>query len=278
MRAASGMSRTIDTRRPHHLTPEQIVQLDCHPELKLIARRKRHLKARIERIHGSVRRAKGFPIREEYRTVRNEYHNLRRRLHNIMRDEVMRKYEKEQPVVDIERQLGGNNTRKKVQKPLQMYAFKERLLAIDSLFTFATTCSKEERARRGKAISTLASLAGRQEGRRAKAPKQSAVEVEAKEESSLMNETVLSPREIQFPLNCQPTQCIFCLGQQNLPMTKRTKSFHKTGDLKKHFYRKHLKFLPKDRPIFCPHPSCNETLEHIMHLQRHAHEVHKTQT
>ena len=277
MRAASGMSRTIDTRRPHDLTPEQTTQLDCHPELRLVARRKRSLKARTKQIHGSVRQAKGFPIREEYQMVKNEHQKLKKRLRNIMRKEVIRKYEKEQPVIDIEWQLGGKNVKNEVQKSLLMYAFKERLLAIASLFTFATASSREKCTRRSKAIGTLTSLAGHQEGRRVKVPKQLIIKVKTKEEWSSMEETVLSPREIQFSLKCQPMQCIFCFGQQDLPMTKRTKSFHKVGDLKKHFHQKHLKFLPKNKSIVCPHPLCHEILEYTMHLQRHAQEVHKTQ-
>ena len=241
-------------------------------------RRKRSLKSRIEQTHGSIRRAKSFPIREEYRIAKKECYNLRRRLQNVMREEIIRKYEKEQPVVDIERQLGEGNGKKETQKPLQVYAFKERSLAIDCLFTFATTSSMEECSRRGKAIDALASLASRQEGRRTRMPKRPAIKIEVTEELLSMDQSALSPREIQFPLKCQPTQCIFCLGQRDLPMTKRMKSFCETGDLKKHFHRKHLKFLSKDEPILCPHPSCDEVLKHVMHLQRHAKEVHKTKT
>ena len=76
--------------------------------------------------------------------VKNEYYKLKRRLQNIMRDEVIRKYKKKQPVTDIKRQLGKEYVEIEVQKPLQVYAFKERLLAIESFFTFATAFSKDE--------------------------------------------------------------------------------------------------------------------------------------
>ena len=194
-----------------------------------------------------------------------------------MRDEVLRKYEKEQPVRDIERQLGENKVKEEVQNPLRSYAFKERFLAIESLFTFATTTAKDECTRRGQAMRALASLAGRQEGRRARIPKQSAVKEEAKKELLSTDKSAFSSKGVQFHLECEPTRCIFCLGQQDLPMVKRKKSFHKPG-LKKHFLRRHLKYLPKDNPVSCPHPSCNEVLQHTMHLQSHAQLIHKTRT
>ena len=76
----------------------------------------------------------------------------------------------------------------------------------------------------------------------------------------------------------QPTQCIFCLGNEDLLITDRLKCFASRGDLKKHFHRKHLRHHQEGRPISCPYPRCDQVLESTMHLQNHAELVHNTPT
>ena len=81
-----------------------------------------------------------------------------------------------------------------------------------------------------------------------------------------------------IPIECKPTQCIFCLGCEGLPAVTRLKSFASPGDLRKHFHRKHLQHHPKYQSIDCPHPRCAVTLNNTEHLQNHAEVVHKTRT
>ena len=282
MRAASGMSRTIDTRRPRDLSPEQIAQLDRHPELKLLRRQRHRLEAEISDIYGGRRRAKGLPISDEYQRVLKEYRNRRKRLRDSQLKEVKRKYEKEQPIIDIERQLSGKGVKKEIGETLKAYAFKKRFVAVESLFTFAITSSEDECTRRAEAIAALAALACRHEGRCAKetarSVKYTVIKVEPEELTSSVDAPAVSPKNVSDPRMCKPTQCIFCLGQQELSTERRVKSFHSSGDLKKHFYRKHLRYLPKLGSLVCPHPFCDEVLEHIMHLQSHAELIHGTRT
>jgi hypothetical protein len=86
------------------------------------------------------------------------------------------------------------------------------------------------------------------------------------------------PEPISIPIECLPTQCIFCLGNVDITLEERTHVFGARGDLKKHFKRKHLQHIPEGEPIDCPHPECNAKLEHKQHLQNHAATVHKTIT
>jgi hypothetical protein len=81
-----------------------------------------------------------------------------------------------------------------------------------------------------------------------------------------------------IPIECLPTQCIFCLGKADLANELRIKTFHSRGDLKKHFERKHLRHIPDGRAIDCPHPACEKRLSNKEHLQNHAAAVHKTFT
>ncbi|KAL9579753.1 MAG: hypothetical protein Q9203_006568 [Teloschistes exilis] len=81
-----------------------------------------------------------------------------------------------------------------------------------------------------------------------------------------------------LPIECDATQCIFCLGNEDLSAAGRLKAFATRGDLKKHFHRKHLRHHRDGQPIACAHPRCDVTLDGAMHLQSHAEVVHKTRT
>ncbi len=99
-------------------------------------------------------------------------------------------------------------------------------------------------------------------------------------ERDLTPPSVLQPPCLSdsIPIECKPTQCIFCVGCEGLPTEARLKSFHSHCDLKKHFYRKHLRHHPDGQPIICPHPRCKATLKGKIHLQNHAELMHKILT
>lgn len=72
----------------------------------------------------------------------------------------------------------------------------------------------------------------------------------------------------------RPKICFLCLGNENLPIDKRVYSFRTSGDLSKHFRRKHLSNLGVNQRIECK--LCSVSLEHKMHLQNHALSIHRT--
>ncbi len=167
MRAASGMSRTIDTRRPRKLTAMQWAQVDRHPEVKLLWRRKTSLKALIRDKLGTIESVKGTPIYEQYQSALHHHRNKRRWHQKALLKEVKVKYKREQPVIDIQRQLQGQSIKEeKTALKVQDYVRAERVRVIDSLFTFASSAPKEECKRRAKAIDDLTALCSVQEGRR----------------------------------------------------------------------------------------------------------------
>jgi len=276
MRAASGMSRTIDLRRPKQLTESQRAEVDRHPEIKLLFRTRTNLRALVR--DRGIKKVTGTALHANYENACREYRKVRRRHQKAFLTEVKSRYKREQPVIDIQRQLRGESLDEKDPTlKMQDCVLAERCQVIDSLFTFATSSPEEECRRRAKAINALKTLCNLQEGRRFRRRTHSA------STNKLTQETLpaaLQPPSLSdsLPVECKPTQCIFCLGSEGLPAEVRLKSFHSCGDLKKHFQRKHLRHHPKDQPIECPHPRCKVTLDHTMHLQNHAETVHKTRT
>jgi hypothetical protein len=112
--------------------------------------------------------------------------------------------------------------------------------------------------------------------RRACRTKRAILRLDVKENTDKVANTVKPAKPI--PLECLPTQCIFCLGKVDLAYELRTKPFHSRAGLKKHFDRKHLRHIPDGQTIDCPHPACDKRLSNKKHLQNHAATVHKTFT
>lgn len=158
------------------------------------------------------------------------------------------------------------------------YVFAKRIWAIETLFIFATSSLEEECKRRSNAIDALTALCrlqGAQRLYRRKASiRNNKAEQDLTEQSTPESLTLLE----SLPVECEPTQCIFCLDREGLPTEKRFKCFHSRGDLKKHFERHHLQHHPDDQPITCPHPRCQIKLTRKTHLRSHAELVHKTPT
>ena len=131
--------------------------------------------------------------------------------------------------------------------------------------------------RRTKAITALNSLCRVQEGSRCCSTTRGKTDTKRQ---------VITPPHFKFSTPeaepdlrvCKPTQCIFCIGDEKLPMAKRLRAFYARGDLKKYFQRKYTRFHPQGKPIDCPHPHCKVTLDNIMHLRNHAERVHQTPT
>jgi hypothetical protein len=68
--------------------------------------------------------------------------------------------------------------------------------------------------------------------------------------------------------------CFLCLGNKSLPLAQRIHPFSSTGDLSKHFRRKHLKHIKSRKGLSCN--LCTVSLLDKMQLQRHAYDIHGT--
>jgi len=220
---------------------------------------------------------KGTPLHHVYQETYQIHRNAIRRHEQAFLKEVIARYKVEQPVIDIQRQLRGLPVIEAKEMRTEDYVFVERVRVIETLFTFATGSPEEECQRRGAAISALTALCRLQESHGFRRRKDSSTIKSEREKTAqiIVQRPSLSD---SLPIECSPTQCIFCLGNKALPALKRLWSFSSHGDLKRHFHRKHLRHHPDGQSIACPHPRCDIDLNDKMHLQNHAQVVHKTPT
>ncbi|CAK4031768.1 C2H2 finger domain-containing [Lecanosticta acicola] len=277
MRVASGMLRSIDTRRPRKLTESQAMDVNQHPDVRVLSRRKRRLRKQINDTLGTVTSTKGTQAYQLFKQIERDLRSTKRAVARKLLVDSQTRFRETQPVADIEAQLGhgsdGSVTAERaIDQPEQPTADKlsiERRRVVAALLTFATSDPQEENVRRSEAINAVSALCRRQE-RRARQVCQPKGRVKIDAESH-------SQRD-DYPVTCRPTQCIFCLGNDALQHEDRQKSFCRKRDLKKHFERMHLRHLPDATPIECPHPRCSQIFEHKLHLQNHAATIHGTFT
>ena len=275
MRAASGMSRTIDPRRPRKLNTTQQAEVDRHPEVRLLRRKLKSLLQTFQDQKRSIVSMKGTPLHDRYRQTYQAHRNLKRRLEKVLLIKVKERYKREQPVIDIQRQLKGLPVEEQENLQAAQYVFAERVRAIDTLFTFATSSTAEECQRRAAAINALTALCKKQDSQGFRRRK---TEIKVKEEQTSPSNSPPPNLSKILEVKCKATQCIFCLGNEELPDAERLKPFASRGDLKKHFHRKHLRHHLDGQPIACPHPKCDVVFERTMYLQNHAEKVHNTPT
>jgi hypothetical protein len=82
----------------------------------------------------------------------------------------------------------------------------------------------------------------------------------------------------QFPLVCEKTQCIVCIGDERLPYEQRTRTFPRVSHMMDHVENLHLSKQPADQRIICSHPvckACGLVLNNLMHFKNHVARVHK---
>ena len=186
----------------------------------------------------------------------------------------------QQPVADIVSQLGGmsaKNERSEAEQGPQDRLDDERLRAFTALFTFATHDQIEECARRSEAMNAVTTLCRLQRPRMRRACRGKRVIPEPTVEESTHKVAKIVEAAAPIPIECLPTQCIFCLGNVDLAYKHRIKASHRRDALQKHF-RAHVRHIPDGQAIDCPHPECSERLSHKQHLQNHAATIHKTFT
>ena len=103
IRAASGMARSIDQRRPRALNDQQLAKACRHPEVRLLQRGKEGLKGRIRAKYRTISRARGTEWYRKYWEACRQVQSEKKAVKKAMMAEIKAKYREQQPVADIVR-------------------------------------------------------------------------------------------------------------------------------------------------------------------------------
>jgi hypothetical protein len=269
MRAACTMSRSIDHRRPRRLTAEQSASVNDHPTV-------RSLLDRRDRLKNALKHATKHP---KYQALNRKINQERQRQRHALLQDVKDRWEYEQPVRDVEQQLAGTEIKNDLQGRHGALLPAQKEL-VDAILAPPGVTLEEEVRRRNAAISAVMRYCGIEEGgMHPSRPKRSSVRITlpGKSQDDVRldpNEEALEAAKVAVYKEMRPRICFVCLGNENLPMELRTYSFYTSGDLSKHFKRKHLQHIKEGDQLGCS--LCQVCLQGKMHLQRHAVDVHGT--
>ncbi|KAF1364477.1 hypothetical protein EJ07DRAFT_27239, partial [Lizonia empirigonia] len=265
MRASCTMSRSIDRRRPRRLTTKQSESVNDHPTLRSLLKQRERLKATL----------KNATKHSKYKELSRKINQERQYQRHMLLQNVKERWEYEQPVRDVERQLAEGKIEHdpEVAGAAMLPAQKE---LADSVLSQSGTTIKEEMCRRDRAIRAVMLYCGIEEGgmnsTRTKQP--NIITRPAVKAQSECNEEALETAKVLVYKDPRPKICFICLGNKKLPTEVRTYSFYTPGDLSKHFKRKNLQNIKDEESLSCE--LCQVSLDGKMHLQRHAQDVHGT--
>ncbi|OJD23960.1 hypothetical protein ACJ73_04688 [Blastomyces percursus] len=271
--AVTRFSLTRDPRVPKGLSDEQKTAIERDPQLVKLSDRQKSLGKLIKRKHGSIVKAKGTELHLQYTeigdTIRAEKHTLYRASFERMRDEFFATID----TIEIERQLLGlsvSEISEVEDTGRNHFTFPERARLAHNLFR-SSDCTVEDHhelySRRVQTIKDWVSLCNLREGSRA----QTVLRTRSESDFNQLDDIIDADT---FPILCPGTQCLFCLGDSQLPHSARMYSFSRPEHLRRHVQDCHLRYHANDAPLWCPHPSCLEVLADVETFKQHAYLNH----
>lgn len=283
--ASHRMSRMIDPRRPRRPSPQQLAHLRQDAGIQRLREHQQDLYNRIRKKYSFIYRAEGQLIYNEYQQVKREIDRLLKDKGRAFKAQMQADYDATAPMQDMLAQIAVDET---VLSPVQPpsapveYAFEERARIAQAFFDPPESAKPDGNLdRQISIVEDLISLCARQE-RRPRRPRQSwddkaainlsddaTSDVDINPKGSDIDATIGD----RFPFQCQPFQCLHCLGDTTLPLFERRHVFGSKHSLQRHFDRHH-QFQPGQN---CPFPNneCTQlTLESPMHFKNHAARVH----
>lgn len=270
IRAVGRMSLTRDPRVPKELSDEHKAAIDRDPRLVKMCGQQQCLAKIMKRKHGSIPKAKGTDLYREYTQLGNAIRNERQSLHRAAFGNVREEFFETIDTIEIERQLLGLSVSEEFKvedKEDIQFTFEERARLARNLFR-SSDCSAEDprelHARRVQTIQDWATLCNLYEAPRLRG---------APPVGRDLSIDIIVDADT-FPILCPGTQCLFCLGDDQLPHTARTYSFSRSDHLRRHVQNSHLQHLAAGAFFFCPHPACLELLEDVKQFKDHANVAH----
>ena len=262
--AAGDTARSRDPYAPNRLSEKQHRDILDLPEIMQLQQARQALVDECTKGYGSIIEAErqgaevASRLQKAVQAHRTEVRRQRTRALKEIRDEWFKSGgEKSYNDDDNENEEDGSEDSIPTIPRKVPHTVPERASLAKLLFEpFSTT--EDATKRRLEAISLMSQLCSRRE------PKQITFPLALKR----LSEERLRSSEKRYTPRCEPRTCLFCLARQD----DRVLSTYVR--LSKHLEKVHYRYLPKNRSFKCPHPDCDEMLQHVHHFQMHATSVH----
>ena len=209
-------------------------------------------------------------VKKEHQNLGQELNNARKCLRDDARKEMRKHYFENVHNRELARQLQESSVEECVA-PVIKYQLQERAELQSILCDLTTELDPMGIVdRKIRAIDLMVALASRQEVA-APHPRESAtVDTLVKEESPDVEVEPL----VDLPLLCVKTQCIFCIGNERLPLEQRVRKFHRVSHMMDHVENVHLSKILPGHCIRCHHTKCKSDFRNVMQFKNHVQVVH----
>ncbi|KAL2829106.1 hypothetical protein BJY01DRAFT_261370 [Aspergillus pseudoustus] len=251
MNVASGQSRTIDLRRPVDLTDAQKAEAEAHQDVQRCKRLWLQARVLVCTKYGSFRAGTGTELYREAVKMRNSYHTARARSHRKMKKHIRARFDEEQPIQDVFRQVHGLPMASRThQRALPTCPDQERAFSL--IFRFAPSSEEDETDCRIRAVDAISRVGPI-----------SAVRLRTIHSGQTHPKWMQAASEEKRGVLLNLRQCLVCSV-----FGIREASFTTDFSFLRHLARRH------PRNMQCPDPACREQLKGIDHIMNHMRHVH----
>ncbi len=273
-------SLTADTSAPIELSSDQKAKLALHPKVIKLCQRNKALTERI-RVAGyrAVKDAQGTSLFKQKKRAEARLNAAKKRLRVDMIAQARKRHFRKADTIAFDAQFSVETASHASAQDIPhakpfTYNIPERAEVVRSVCSPGEGLTDEQKfQRRIKAIEARTALCHRQEAQRCGRPK---VSIKQEESDETVNGICRDAKD-EFRIECLPTQCLFCLGNESLPYHHRTYEYSKPHQMMNEV-EKHLeRFAPGDE-VQCPHPQCKAAelvLPSIEVFKNHTARIHK---
>lgn len=272
----SSMSRSIDARRPWKLTTEQSASVHTLPHI-----------IKLQEHVNTLRKRKDSGCEEEdigttHAKALRRFNNEKQRQKRLLLKEVKAKFNKEQPVIDSERQL--------LKEPIDIDSKDtliqedqmgpEHLCLVNAIITLPGTTLEKEYERRINAINAVVAYCTVEEGpatnrqvNRPKAHSKDNAQKDAVSIPELSDAEILGTALSSVAVGERTDYCPICIGNPDLALRERTRKYATGGSLTRHVVRTHVHPLNEDKNDFVV--CCNVRMVTRKEILRHEEQRHR---
>jgi hypothetical protein len=268
LRAFTHMSLTCDPRAPQKVPQEVLDTLPPDPGIVELETQRVELSSQIKTMYKYIVRATETAIAKQYQQLVGKIASLKKCRDEHFKIEYRRDYFYRTHNDEMERQLMKMSTDKYVE-PVVKHQLPERTQLQEVICDLSEDLTTPDIVgRRIRSINLTVALSRKQEVQHRK-PHST--------KTSIVSSKELLPTPQLFPMICEKTQCIICIGDERLSYEDRTRRFSSPEKMKNHVDG-HLKWHPAHERFFCHHPECVKNklvLKNLEHFKLHVAKVHK---
>lgn len=270
-RAFTHMSIRCNPEVPKEIPKAELDRLPPDPDVIELTRKVKQMSMEIRQKSGFINAAPKH-VQRDYKKLRQDLRNAEKAFKDAMskvyREACRRRMHNE----ELERQLKGVAMANEVEPVIQHHLLERTQLQV-ILCDFNTKLSTADiTERKIRAVDHIVRLASRREIRQ----RQQSLSPSHGERREVSPDRKPAPQAKEVPLILEKTQCIYCVGDEQLPYTDRIRTFSRVSHMMDHVERVHLRHEPTRGRLICRHPKCKDVgdLESLNHFKNHVQRVH----